>query len=125
MMAQQTDKLQRYRAQFHEVDRRIAAVMGRWSMPVLRASVGIVFIWFGALKLFDISPAADLVAETVYLVPPERFVPVLGVWEILIGICLLYRPLIRVGIRGGARVAHAPSDRPRAPAHPPVHFHHG
>ena len=25
-------------------------------------------------------------------------VPILGVWEVLIGICLLYRPLIRLGI---------------------------
>lgn len=41
---------------------------------------------------------AELVANTVYVVPPELFVPVLGVWEVLIGLCLLYRPLIRLGI---------------------------
>ncbi len=79
-------------------DMAIADWMGRWSLPALRVALGIVFIWFGALKVFGVSPAAGLVAETVYLVPPELFVPVLGVWEVLIGICLLYRPLIRLGI---------------------------
>ncbi len=80
------------------VDRAIADWMGRWGMPTLRVALGIVFIWFGALKVFDVSPAAALVAETVYFVPPELFIPVLGVWEVLIGLCLLYRPLIRLGI---------------------------
>ena len=72
--------------------------MDRWSVPVLRVAVAVVFVWFGALKVFDVSPAADLVSRTVYFFPPETFVPILGVWEVVIGICLLYRPLIRVGI---------------------------
>lgn len=72
--------------------------MDRWSTPVLRLAIAIVFIWFGALKVLGISPAEDLVAATVYLVPAELFVPVLGVWEVLIGLCLLYRPLIRLGL---------------------------
>lgn len=87
-----------YQEQFDALDATVAAWMDRWSVPVLRVAVAVVFIWFGALKVFDVSPAADLVASTVYLVPPEIFVPVLGVWEVAIGLCLLYRPLIRVGI---------------------------
>lgn len=67
-------------------------------MTILRGAVAIVFIWFGALKIFEVSPAGDLVAATVYLVPADLFVPILGVWEVLIGLCLLYRPLIRVGL---------------------------
>ena len=99
-MVKQIDNIQvsQYRQRFNEVDKTIAAVMDQWSIPLLRVSVAVVFIWFGALKLFGVSPAADLVAATVYLVSPELFVPILGVWEVLIGICLLYRPLIRVGI---------------------------
>jgi len=72
--------------------------MDRWSLPILQFGLGVVFIWFGALKIFGVSPAGDLVAATVYVVPPELFVPVLGVWEVLIGVCLLYKPLIRLGI---------------------------
>ncbi|ELY43229.1 DoxX family protein [Natronorubrum bangense] len=80
------------------VDRSVANWMGRWGLPTLRIALGIIFVWFGGLKMFGVSPAAELVAATVYVVPPELFVPVLGVWEVLIGICLLYRPLIRLGI---------------------------
>ncbi len=35
------------------------------------------------------SPVYDLVASTVYLVPPEFFVPFLGFWEIAVGLGLL------------------------------------
>ncbi len=93
-----SERLKTYREGFDAVDRAIAQAMERWSIPMLRVSVGVVFIWFGALKVLGVSPAAELVASTVYVVPPEVFVPVLGVWEMLIGLFLLYRPLIRAGI---------------------------
>jgi uncharacterized membrane protein YkgB len=92
------EQFQSYRQQYNEIDAAIAGAMDRWSVPVLRVTVAVVFVWFGALKVFDVSPAADLVSRTVYFFPPETFVPILGVWEVVIGICLLYRPLIRVGI---------------------------
>ncbi|PSP38685.1 hypothetical protein BRC66_05355 [Halobacteriales archaeon QH_2_66_30] len=92
------EQFQSYRQQYNEIDAAIAGAMDRWSVPVLRVAVAVVFVWFGALKVFDVSPAADLVSRTVYFFPPETFVPILGVWEVVIGICLLYRPLIRVGI---------------------------
>ena len=85
-------------ARIDVIDRAIADRMERWGMPLLRFSLGVVFIWFGALKLVGFSPAAELVARTVYLVSPETFLPVLGIWEVAIGCCLLYRPLIRLGI---------------------------
>ncbi len=92
------EQVRAYRRRFDEVDATIAAWMDRWGVPILRVAVAVVFVWFGALKLFDASPAAELVAATVYVVPPSVFVPVLGLWEVLIGLCLLYRPLIRLGI---------------------------
>ncbi|WP_138004720.1 DoxX family protein [Halalkalirubrum salinum] len=93
-----TDRLESAKEQFDQIDRQIADTMDRLGIPTLRVALGIVFIWFGGLKVIGGSPAADLVAATVYVVPPELFVPILGVWEVAIGLCLLYRPLIRVGI---------------------------
>jgi uncharacterized membrane protein YkgB len=72
--------------------------MNEYGPTLLRWAVGAVFVWFGALKTLGVSPAGDLVARTVYFLPPEVFVPVLGVWEVAIGLCLVYRPLIRLGI---------------------------
>lgn len=83
---------------FDTLDRAISARMERLGIPLLRWSLGIVFIWFGALKPFGMSPAQDLVANTVYFVDPDWFVPFLGWWEVAIGVGLLVRPLIRPAI---------------------------
>jgi uncharacterized membrane protein YkgB len=83
---------------FDQVDPRIAGWMERNGVRLLRISVGIVFVWFGALKTIGMSPAQELVARTVYWFPPEVFIPILGWWEILIGLGLLIRPLARLAI---------------------------
>ncbi len=44
------------------------------------------------------SPAADLVANTVYWLPPDVFLPILGWWEVAIGVGLLFRPLVRMAL---------------------------
>lgn len=83
---------------FDQMDPRIAGWMERNGVRLLRISVGIVFVWFGALKTIGMSPAQELVARTVYWFPPEVFIPILGWWEILIGLGLLIRPLARLAI---------------------------
>ena len=80
------------------VDQAIASFMDRIGIRLLRISLAVVFIWFGALKLVDMSPAHDLIRDTVTWVPFDIFYPILGVWEVLIGIFLLYRPTIRIAI---------------------------
>ena len=39
-----------------------------------------------------------LVRRTVYFIPPDVFLPILGWWEVAIGVGLLYRPLYRAAI---------------------------
>jgi uncharacterized membrane protein YphA (DoxX/SURF4 family) len=61
--------------------------------------LGIVFFWFGVLKFFEgLSPAEDLVRNTVYFVDPDLFLPVLAAWESLIGIGLITEKFLRVTI---------------------------
>jgi uncharacterized membrane protein YkgB len=83
---------------FDALDRRIAIWMRTWGVFLLRVSLGIVFIWFGALKPLGLSPAEGLVRATVTWADPAWFIPLLGVWEVAIGVCLLIRPLVRVAI---------------------------
>ena len=81
-----------------ELDKRIAGWMERYGHLLLRISLGVVFIWFGLLKPLGMSPAGDLVTNTVYWFPPEVFVPILGWWEVSIGVGLIIRPLNRIAI---------------------------
>lgn len=83
---------------FERIDRAIAQWMQRWGLLLLRISLAVIFIWFGALKPFRISPADELIEKTVYWFDPNVFIPILGIWEVLIGVCLLLRPLIRVAL---------------------------
>lgn len=81
-----------------EIDRAIIQTLNRLSLPVLRISLGIIFIWFGALKPLGNSPANDLITKTIYWFNPDIFIPILGIWEMAIGLCLLYKPFIRAGL---------------------------
>ena len=83
---------------FEKLDAAIANWMGRFGLPLLRFSLAVVFIWFGALKPFRISPADELIQRTVYWFDPDVLIPILGIWEMLIGVTMLWRPLIRVSI---------------------------
>ncbi len=71
-------------------DDRVARFMRRHGVRLLRYAVGVVFVWFGALKLVPgLSPAEALVKATVPFVDADLFYPVLAVWEILIGVMLV------------------------------------
>ncbi len=80
------------------VDRTLVAFLRRWSLRALRISLAIVFIWFGALKILDVTPVTELVGNTVYWVDPDWFVPALGVVEVVVGIGLLFRFALRTVI---------------------------
>lgn len=83
---------------FESIDEKLTGWMRRYGVAFLRYSLAVVFIWFGALKIAGHSPAIELVSRTVYFVDSRWFVPFLGWWEVVIGACFLYRPLIRVAI---------------------------
>lgn len=77
-------------------DRSAVALARRLGVPVLRIALGVVFIWFGALKVAGASPVAGLVAETVPLLGDRAAVVAVGVVEILVGIGLITGWLIRL-----------------------------
>ena len=72
------------------LDRAVVGWMNRVGATVLRVGLGVVFLWFGALKFVPgLSPAEELVRHTVYFVDPDLFIPVLAAWESLIGLGLI------------------------------------
>ena len=78
------------------LDRRILAFLERTALPLLRISLGLVFVWFGVLKIAGETPVTELVADTVYWVDPSWFVPLLGVFEVVVGLGLLFGRLLRI-----------------------------
>jgi hypothetical protein len=48
------------------LDKKVLAVLERAALPMLRMSLGLVFVWFGLLKVVGQTPVADLVANTAY-----------------------------------------------------------
>ena len=74
---------------FDRLDRRTIGLLRRWSPLALRLALGVVFVWFGALKVLGVTPVAELVARTVYWVDPGWLVPVLGLGEVIIGTGLI------------------------------------
>ncbi|WP_367755882.1 DoxX family membrane protein [Flavobacterium sp. WC2430] len=81
-------------ATFNSLYFSFSTKMEKHSITLMRIALAIVYIWFGALKIFGMSPAGELVEETVYWFRPEIFVPILGICEVLIGLGLLVKRLI-------------------------------
>jgi uncharacterized membrane protein YphA (DoxX/SURF4 family) len=87
---------------FDRLDRVLTRWMADHGILLLRVSVGLVFLWFGALKLFpDLSPAESLAQRTIErltfgLVAPRAGLTILAVWECLIGLGLILGVFLRV-----------------------------
>lgn len=84
-----------------KIDQQIARLMSRWSIPAIRISFGIIFIWFGILKPFDVSSAESLLKATVVWLPfgtPEFWLVVIGWWEVAIGLTFLFSRTTKISI---------------------------
>lgn len=75
--------------------------MATHGITLTRIALGIVFLWFGAIKFVPgWSPAEELAGRTIEritlgAVPPELGLPILAAWESLIGIGLLLGRFLR------------------------------
>ena len=74
------------------------SVMQKYGFVGLRYSLGIVFFWFGILKPFGVSPASELVENTVFWFSSDWFLPLLGCWEMAIGILLFFRSTVKYAL---------------------------
>ena len=86
---------------FDRVDRRITGWMAARGVMLMRLALGLVFLWFGALKFFPgLSPAESLAGRTIEAltmgaVPAGIALPILAAWECAIGIGLLTGMFLR------------------------------
>lgn len=81
-----------------QIDEQIVTWMHRVGHRVDRLAIGLVFVWFGLLKVLDFTSATSIIAKTVYLGSPEVTTRLLGLWEVAIGVCLIGPGLARVAV---------------------------
>jgi len=80
---------------FDRLDLQIVRWLARFSLPFLRFGMGIVFLWFGALKFFPgLSPATELAVRTIdvltfSLIPGSISLILLATLESVIGLGFL------------------------------------
>ena len=87
---------------------RLDTALNRWlvahSIALLRVSLGLVFLAFGALKFFPgLSPIEGLAASTTGaltfgLVPPGVGLATIAALEVAIGLCFVTGRFLRVGV---------------------------
>lgn len=91
----------RFYARIVQLDVEITSWMARYGIVLLRASLGVVFLWFGALKFFPgLSPAEDLAVRTIErltfgMIPAATALFLLAAWESLIGLGLIFGVFMR------------------------------
>jgi putative oxidoreductase len=85
-----------YRARV--VDRLVAETLRPLALPCLRILLGLLFIWFGGLKVAGDSPVKALVAGTLPWADPNVIVPLLGGAEVLLGLALVTGVALRLAL---------------------------
>tara|TARA_B100001063_G_scaffold173620_1_gene162698 strand:- start:99 stop:518 length:420 start_codon:yes stop_codon:yes gene_type:complete len=61
---------------------------------LVRIPLFVIFFWFGFLKIINLSPAQNLVIDTVYWMPffeAESWTIIIGYWEVLIAILFMFK----------------------------------
>jgi putative oxidoreductase len=96
------DRGARHAGAVSAIDERVIGALRRYAPTLMRLALGLIFVWFGALKVANQTPVADLVADTMAFVPLPAavLVPALGIFEIVIGIAMItgrwLRPVLAV-----------------------------
>ncbi|WP_419764256.1 MAG: doxx family protein [Arcobacter sp.] len=71
------------------------------TIKLIRVSLGIIFLWYGTLKLFpQLSPAEELATSTIHilffgLINDALAIKLLAIWEICIGLGFIFATYIR------------------------------
>lgn len=84
--------------QIDNISKKALDVFYTYGHDLHRISLGLIFIWFGLLKPFGAKTTTSLLAETIYLFPPETVLPLLGWWEVAIGVTLIFKSLVDYSI---------------------------
>lgn len=81
-----------------ETERKLSNYFKGRSISLLRYAMGIIFFWYGALKVSGDSPVDELVIQALPWVESLFFVILIGIWEMAIGLFLFFKRFLRYGL---------------------------
>jgi len=84
--------------QYLEKEKKVSYFFKRHSIAILRISMGIIYFWYGLLKVIDISAVEELVESSTFFLNTPHFVEILGFWEMAIGLCFFIKKLTRLAL---------------------------
>lgn len=76
----------------------VAQALRPFTLPALRVLLGLVFVWFGGLKIVGRSPVAGLVSQTLPFANQHLVLLVLGTAELALGVLLTSGTFVRIAL---------------------------
>ena len=80
------------------LDHAISQALRPFTLTALRVLLGLLFVWFGGLKIIGRSPVAALVSRTLPFANPHLVMLVLGTAEVTLGLLLLSGLFVRIAL---------------------------
>lgn len=77
-------------------DERLIDFMRSHGSTTARISIGIVFIWFGLLKVLGTSPVAAVVEQLFPWTPASISLPAIGIFEVVLGVAFVTGFALRI-----------------------------
>lgn len=87
-----------WKKSYFNAEKKVSLFVRKYAIQILKYAMGIIYFWFGLLKVMDISPAEELVVRTTHWIGVRDFDLILGLWEMAIGLCLFSRRYLRIGL---------------------------
>ena len=81
---------------FAGFEEQFISKLQKWGVLLLRLSLGIIFLWFGALKVLGVSPVNDLVTSVYSFFPEFELILFLGIVECVIGLGLVFKINLKI-----------------------------
>ncbi|MDX1994492.1 MAG: hypothetical protein SF029_19070 [bacterium] len=86
-------------ARYFQIEGLAVSLLAKHGFTLLRLSIALCYIWFGALKLVPgASPIEGFIFEAMGFLPLAFLYPLLAVWEIAVGVGFLTNKFPRVTI---------------------------
>lgn len=80
-----------------QIEKTAIREMRNWGIWLLRVGLGIVFLWFGLLKIFNVSPVTHIIEKTyTFTIDYPVIIILLGVLEVLIGLGLILKMYLKI-----------------------------